>query len=254
MDLRFDDRSVLVTGGSKGIGAAVAIAFARAGANVAIHCHSGRDRAEALVETLTNEGLRAFSLVADLTDRAAAAQMVDATIERSGGLDVLVNNSGGMGRRVPVADADDELVAELFDLNFGSVFATCRAAIPVMRSQRRGSVINVSSIAARTGGAGNAVLYAAAKGAVATFTRGLAAEVVRDGIRVNALEPGLIDTDFHQDVTPVEDFKRMANANPMGRAGRPDDCAGAALFLAHDGAAGYITGQSIGVNGGQMMP
>jgi 3-oxoacyl-[acyl-carrier protein] reductase len=123
-----------------------------------------------------------------------------------------------------------------------------------MRAQGGGSVVNVSSVATRTGGGGNAVLYAATKGAVSTFTRGLAVELVDDGIRVNAIEPGLIDTAFHEKVTAPERFQRMAAGNPMGRAGRPEDCAGAVLFLAHDEAAAYITGQAIGMNGGQVMP
>jgi 3-oxoacyl-[acyl-carrier protein] reductase len=253
MDLQFEDRNVLVTGASSGIGAAIAEGFARAGARVGVHYHRGAESAEALVTRVREGGADAFVLQADLSEPGAAETLTADFLEECGTIDVLVNNAGAMLRRMPVADADDEHYGMTFELNFGSVFTMCRAVIPAMRGNGGGAIVNVSSVAARTGGGGNAVLYAAAKGAVATFSRGLAGELVGDGIRVNSLEPGLIDTGFHANVTAASDFERMASGVPMRRAGRPEDCVGAVLFLASDEAAGYITGQAIGVNGGLVM-
>lgn len=249
MEIRFDNARVLVTGGSKGIGAAVSEAFAEAGANVGVHYHSGREEAEQLVERLVSRGLRAFSLGADLTAERGPSDLVDEFVSLAGGIDVLINNAGGLVRRSPVEETDDQLFLDVMHLNFGSAFAMSRAVIPHLRAGAGGSIVNISSIAARTGGAGNAVVYAASKGALTTFSRGLAKEVVADRIRVNSVEPGLIDTAFHANTTPSA-FQGMASGVPMGRAGRPADLAGAVLFLASDVHAEYITGQSIGVNGG----
>ncbi|GAW47885.1 MULTISPECIES: SDR family NAD(P)-dependent oxidoreductase [unclassified Nocardioides] len=249
MDIRFTNSRVLVTGGGKGIGAAVAEAFAEAGATVGVHYHQGREDADQLVERLTARGLAAFSLGADLTADEAPSNLVKDFVKLAGGVDVLINNAGGLIRRSPVEDTDDALFRDVVQLNFGSAFAMTRAVIPYLRANGGGSIVNISSVAARTGGAGNAVVYAASKGALTTFSRGVAKEVVADGIRVNSVEPGLIDTAFHANTTPSA-FQTMASGVPMGRAGRPADLTGAVLFLASDVHAGYITGQSIGVNGG----
>jgi 3-oxoacyl-[acyl-carrier protein] reductase len=253
MDLRFDGKVILVTGASGGIGAAIVEAFAESGGTVIAHYRERRQETEALVDRLRADGRTVFALGADLADLGAAANLIEEVVERWGSIDVLVNNAGALLRRVPVADTDDVLYHRTFDVNFGSIFATCRAVIPAMRSAGRGCIVNVSSVAARSGGGGNAVIYAAAKGAVTTFTRGLANELAGQGIRVNALEPGLIDSTFHSEVTAPNDFVRMSAGVPMQRAGRSEECAGVVLFLASDYAS-YITGQSVGVNGGLSMP
>jgi 3-oxoacyl-[acyl-carrier protein] reductase len=128
-----------------------------------------------------------------------------------------------------------------------------RAAIPVFKAQKSGNIINVSSVAARFGGSGGSGLYASSKGFVMTYTRNLARELAGDGIRVNQVVPGLIATPFHEGITPPDVMKQLESTIPMKRAGQAEDCVGAFLFLASDALSGYVTGQSIDVNGGQLM-
>ena len=135
-----------------------------------------------------------------------------------------------------------------------SVFAPSRQAVPVMRRQGSGAIVNVTSLAARTGGGGGSVVYATAKAAVSTFTRGLARELAPEGIRVNAVAPGIITTPFHERHTSDALMKSMVGAVPMQRPGRPDECVGAVLFLASAAMSSYITGQIVEINGGQLTP
>jgi 3-oxoacyl-[acyl-carrier protein] reductase len=252
--LDFTDQVVLVTGAGSGIGAAVARGFAARGARVAVHHHRNRAGAERLVDAITADGGRAWPVAADLSDPAAAASLVDAVAESGGRLDVLVNNAGDLVRRTAVAALSDEDFRRIVDLNMTSVFAASRQAIPVMQRQGGGSIVNMTSVAARTGGAGGSVAYATAKGAVSTFTRGLAKELAPDGIRVNAVAPGVIATPFHERHTDERQLAAMVAGIPMGRVGTPDECVGAVLFLACPAMSGYVTGQVLEVNGGQLTP
>jgi 3-oxoacyl-[acyl-carrier protein] reductase len=140
------------------------------------------------------------------------------------------------------------------ELNMGTVFRACRRVVPSMVKQGNGAIVNISSIAARTGGGGRSVLYASAKAAVSTFTRGLAREVGRHGIRVNAVAPGVIDTPFHDRHSTPQRLEQIAAANPLGRIGTPQDCVGPVMFLASSTMGGYVTGQVIEVNGGALTP
>jgi 3-oxoacyl-[acyl-carrier protein] reductase len=142
----------------------------------------------------------------------------------------------------------------VIDLNVRSLVAACGAAVPVMRDAGRGNIVNVTSIAARHGGGPGSVLYASAKGFVSTFTRGLAKEVVKDGIRVNAVSPGVITTPFHERYSTPAMLETFKGTIPMARLGTAEECVGAFLFLASDAMSGYVTGQILEVNGGQYMP
>jgi 3-oxoacyl-[acyl-carrier protein] reductase len=155
---------------------------------------------------------------------------------------------------VPIVEVDDAFFDDVMNLNVRSLVAACSAAIPIMRKGGRGNIINVTSIAARHGGGNGAVMYASAKGFVSTFTHGLAKELVKDNIRVNAVSPGVITTPFHERYSTPAMLEAMRATVPMGRLGSADECAGAFLFLASDELSSYVTGQIVEVNGGQYMP
>ena len=247
-------RVVLVTGASTGIGAAAARAFAGVGCRVAIHYNASLNRAEEVAADVRFEGAEAFLVGGDLTTSQKAREVVEATVAHFGTIDVLVNNAGGLVRRVPIAEIDDAFFDAVMDLNVRSLVAACSAAVPHMRRAGRGNIINVTSIAARHGGGGGAVMYAAAKGFVSTFTHGLAKEVVKDNIRVNAVSPGVITTPFHERWSTPQMLESFRGTIPMGRLGTAEECSGAFLYLASDQLSGYVTGQILEVNGGQLMP
>ena len=246
-------KCVLITGASTGIGASAARAFGAAGAKVAGHYNASRDKADQVAADVRKAGGSAVLIGGELSKRGVAEEVVNTAATKLGALHVLINNAGSMIRRSNVEDADDDLLQQLFDLNVRSLVAASRAAIPHMRKAGGGSIINTTSIAARNGGAAGATLYAATKGFVSTFTRGLAKEVVKDKIRVNAVAPGVIATPFHERYTPEQVMAMLAATIPMG-VGESEDCDGAYLFLASERLSGYVTGQVIEVNGGQLMP
>lgn len=252
--LDFTDQVVLVTGAGSGIGAAAAVGFAEAGATVALHYHYNEDGARNTLNAVNVAGGTGSIHQGDLADPAAATALVDGVLAQHGRIDVLVNNAGDLVRRSPVTEIPDEEFHRILDVNLTSVFAMCRRVVPVLRGQGGGVIINVTSIAARNGGGGGSVVYATSKGAVSTFTRGLAKEVAADGIRVNAIAPGVIKTPFHDRHTSDEQLAGMLATIPMGRAGTPHECVGTLLYLASPAMSGYVTGQIIEVNGGQLMP
>jgi 3-oxoacyl-[acyl-carrier protein] reductase len=170
------------------------------------------------------------------------------------GLDGLINNAGGMLGRIPTTEMSGDHFDRVMDLNAKSVWEATVAAHSHLVAAGGGFIINTSSIAARNGGGGGAVIYAAAKAFVSSLTRGQAKEFVKDRIRVNAVAPGLIQTPFHDRYTSPEVMAAQRGTIPMGREGTPDECVGAFLFLASQTLSGYITGQVIEVNGGQLMP
>jgi 3-oxoacyl-[acyl-carrier protein] reductase len=245
-------RRVLITGASSGIGAAIAQGFGECGAAVAVHYSSNRANAERLVEEIRAQGGEALALQADLGIAGAGTVLTEAAIGAMGGIDVLVNNAGAALARVAVDQFDAALTQRILQLNQLSVIESVRVALPHFRRQRRGVVITTTSIAARNGGGFGVPLYASAKGAIEALSRSLARDEGQYGIRVNCVAPGYIDTPIHT-VTSPEQVQRYLDATPLARAGVPQDCVGVFLFLACERLSGFITGQTIGVNGGMHL-
>ncbi|MDG4766791.1 SDR family NAD(P)-dependent oxidoreductase [Solwaraspora sp. WMMD406] len=251
MNIDLAGRRALVTGAGHGIGAAIAVALARAGADVAVHHgHSAAPAAEvaAAIEAL---GRKTVVRQADLTRTSEVAALVEDATGFLGGLEILVCNAGGMVGRSPVADMTDEHFDQVVDLNLGSTFRTVRAAIPHLRAAgTAGRVITMSSLAAQNGGGAGSAVYAAAKAAVRGLTKGLAKELAVTGTTVNAVAPGFIGgTAFHDTFTPAQTQEAIIAGVPLGRGGRPEDVAGAVVWLASD-AASYITGATVDIDGG----
>lgn len=247
-------KAVLVTGSSTGIGAAVARGFGRQGMRVAVHGNANIEAAEQVAADVRAAGGTAVVLRADIRDRDACAQLVRDAHAALGALDVLVNNAGGVVDRSPIRDASDALFDQVLALNATSVFACSRAALPIMEAAGGGAIISTTSLAARNGGGGRSVLYAAAKGFVSSFTRGLAKEVARFNIRVNAVAPGVIDKPNKSWTTPSHQIDAALKMTPMRRQGTVEECVGAYLYLASGELSGFVTGQVIEVNGGLLMP
>lgn len=247
-------KAVLITGASTGIGAAAARAFGGLGSRVAIHYNASRAKAEEVAADVRAAGGEAVLVGGDITRGSQVDRIVGETLAAFGRIDVLINNAGGLVARTRIEDYTEDFLARVLALNVTHVALFMRAVIPVMRRQKAGNVINVTSVAARHGGGGGAVVYAGAKGFVSTATRGWAKELVGDGIRVNAVSPGVIATPFHDRYSTAEQLKAMQATIPMNRVGTPDECAGTFVYLASDTMSGYVTGQVIEVNGGQFMP
>jgi 3-oxoacyl-[acyl-carrier protein] reductase len=244
----------LVTGSSTGIGAAVAKAYAANGMRVVVHYKSSEAEANAVAAEIRAAGGEAHVLQADVSDSRQAVDLVDKAADKLGGLDVLVNNAGALVKRTPIAEIEDEFFDSVVDLNVRSVVMASKAALPHLKqSGGKASVINLSSIAARNGGGPGSSLYASSKAFVLNLTRGMAKEFVPFGIRVNGVSPGVIMTPFHERYSTAEQIEAMRRTVPMERVGTPQDNVGVFLFLASPAMSGYITGQTIEVNGGQYM-
>jgi len=246
-------KAVLVTGASTGIGAAVAIGFAQVGARVGVHYNASQDAAEGVAKEIRKVGGEAFLVRGDFSKSTDVRRVVAETIDHFGGLDGLINNAGGMVARQAWADASDDHYDAVMNLNARSVVAASQAAIQQLLKSR-GFIINTTSVAARHGGGGGAGMYASSKAFVSNVTRGMAKEFATKGVRVNAVAPGIALTPFHERYSTEAQLAAMVATIPMGRASSSDENVGAYLFLASTALAGYITGQIIEVNGGQLMP
>jgi len=246
----------LVTGASRGIGAAAARGLGACRAKVAVHYRTGRAQAEQVAADIERSGGAALLLQGDIADPGTVDRLVAETVSGFGRLDVLINNAADQISRVDIAEVPDELFDRHVAVNIRPIFAACRAAVRQFRRQEggRGNIINVSSVAARTGGGGGSYIYAGAKAFVSTFSRSLAKEVASQGIRVNVVAPGVIATDMQDRVSTPEQVRAAVNQIPMRRVGEADDCTGAFLYLCADKLSGYVTGQVIEVNGGLLMP
>ncbi|SMX31058.1 SDR family NAD(P)-dependent oxidoreductase [Actibacterium lipolyticum] len=246
--MRFKGQTAIVTGGGRDIGAACAIKLASEGANVAINYFSSAAGAEKVVAHIKGQGGNAIAVQGDLNDPEQVTNLVQTTVDTFGGLHVLVNNSGGLVARKSVREMDLEHWQKVMDLNLTSVFLMVKAALAHMET---GAIVNLASQAGRDGGGPGAAAYATSKGAVMTFTRGLAKELGPD-IRVNALCPGMVDTDFHNIFTPDQARRGFEAAAPVKRQGTPEDIANAVAFLASDDS-GFMTGVNVDINGGMLF-
>lgn len=247
MEINLRGKSAVVTGGGIGIGRAIALALADCGADVAITYLSHADEAK-LTSQNSAKTVRHYQL--DATDSIQVDKVFAQIAEGFGGrIDILVNNAGHMVGRVPIANMSDEHWRKVIDVNMTSTFYCSRAAIPYM-NRGWGRIINMSSLAGRDGGGAGAAAYAAAKAGVIAFTRGLAKELASKSVAVNAVAPGLIlGTPFHATFTKPEAQQAAISKIPLGHAGKPDDVAGAVIYLASDLAA-FVTGEVIEINGG----
>jgi 3-oxoacyl-[acyl-carrier protein] reductase len=245
MDMK--GKSVLVTGGASGIGQAIVLGFAARGANVAL-THITSDPAETLAKARTFGG-KCIALHADLRKEAEVESVFAKVISAQGGLDVLVANTGGLIQRSRAVEMSLALWEEVMAVNLTSTFLCCRAALRHMEPKKSGNIILISSLAGHNGGGPGATHYGASKGAMITYTRGLAKEVGPLGIRVNGIAPGLIATRFHDKFNTPEGRTGVVAMTPLRREGTSEDVAGAAMFLASDQAA-FLAGETIEVNGG----
>lgn len=245
-------KRAFVTGSSTGIGAAVVRELARLGVSVAVHGNKNAEAAEAIAAEIRAAGGRAVVVIGDVGKSGEAARIVAEAVEGLGGLDILINNAGAILERVTNAGFDEAMYEKVYSLNVRSVLAVTKAAYPHLKAAGGGSIINTGSIAGRFGGFMGSTVYASAKAAVHSITRNAAREFAEDKIRVNVVAPGFIITPFH-DKTPESVRQAAAAQIPMKRLGTAEDCVGAYVFLASNSMSGYITGQIIDVNGGQLM-
>ena len=240
-------QTALVTGGGRGIGKAIALALAEAGAEVVVNYSSSAAAAEAVVETITTSGGQAYAVQANVAIEDEVDGLIKTVLERSGRLDVLVNNAGitrdGLLMRMKTPDWQS-----VIDLNLTGVFLCSRAVARPMLKQKSGRIINITSVVGLMGNAGQAN-YAAAKAGVIGLTRSTAKELASRGITVNAVAPGFIATDMTKDL----DADAILKDIPLGQFGTQEQVAGAVRFLAADPAAAYITGQVLQVDGGMVM-
>jgi 3-oxoacyl-[acyl-carrier protein] reductase len=250
LDLTIQGKTALVTGGNIGIGRAVSLSLARCGADVALTYYAHRSHGEQTVAAIEQMGRHAIAFQLDATNSEQVNTVVAQAAQSLGGhIDILMNNAGHLVGRSAIADMTDDHWFKTINVNLTSAFFCTRAVLPFMNTGW-GRIINMSSLAAHSGGGNGATAYAASKGAIIAFTRGLCKEVADRGITVNAVAPGLIlETPFHETFTTDAGIKGAINSTPLKRGGTPDDVANAVLYLATE-LGSFLTGEIIEINGG----
>ncbi|NQZ31449.1 MAG: SDR family oxidoreductase [Oceanospirillaceae bacterium] len=242
-------KTAIVTGGGRDIGRACVLALAESGMNVAINYHSSSEGADSAVAEIIAKGGNAFALQGDMTNPEDVNALISTTLERFSSIDSLVHVTGGLVARKSLAEIDLAHLKKVMDLNFTSFFLATQACVPHMKPGS--SIVALASQAARDGGGPGAGIYAASKGAVSTYTRGLAKELGPD-IRVNSVCPGMIDTDFHNTFTKDAVRTHVAGITPLKREGSSEEVANLVAFLATDKAS-FMTGNNIDINGGLLF-
>ena len=241
------DKVAIVTGASRGIGKAAALALASQGAKIAVNYARSSDAAEATVQEITSAGIEAIAVQADVSKSEEVDNLIKTTLDKFGRVDVLVNNAG-ITKDTLLLRMKPEQWQAVIDLNLTGVFLCTKAVSKTMLKQRSGRIINIASVAGQMGNPGQAN-YSAAKAGVIGFTKTVAKELANRSITVNAVAPGFIATDMTDDLKS----DKIIEFIPLGRYGKPEEVAGTIRFLASDPAAAYITGQVFNVDGGMVM-
>lgn len=247
---RLRGKTAIVTGSSYGIGRGIAIFFAQEGANVVVNYSKSEEKAQQVVSEIIEEGLTAIAVKADVSRSDEVKKLIDTCVRSYGRLDILVNNAGILPFG-SIEEITDDILDRVFKVNFYGTFYCCREAVPIMKKQKYGKIVNISSIAGQRGDHTTAACYGSSKGAMSVLTKSLARQLGPFGINVNAVAP-------HAIITPMMDYwgedkrNEMMEKIPIQRLGTPRDVAVAVLFLVSD-EADFITGQIINVNGGYLM-
>jgi NAD(P)-dependent dehydrogenase (short-subunit alcohol dehydrogenase family) len=253
MKSEFAGKTALVTGASRGIGAATAITLAKNGVSrVVLHYNGYKQGAEETKAAVEAAGATADIIGGDLSTPAGIRAFTASLKTVAPKVDILINNAGHLVKRAKLTEMTEETYDQVMDLNVKSVWFVSQAVVPHMIEQKSGIIINLSSIAARNGGGPGATIYAAAKAAVATITKGMAKELAPQGIRVNAVSPGTVDNYFHEKYSSRQMLDSMLAMTPAGRLGTNEEIADTILFLCSE-ASRYTYGQTIEINGGMYM-
>ncbi len=248
---KFQGKTAIVTGGSRDIGRAISVKLASEGANVVVNYCNNKDDGDATIAEIESAGGKAILVKGDMTKQADVANLVDQARSSFGGsIDIVVNVTGGLVERKTLDEMDEEFFNYVMQLNTTSTFLVTKATVPYM--PEGSAIVNLASQAGRDGGGPGASAYATSKGAVMTFTRGMAKELGPKGIRVNSLCPGMIATTFHDKFTKDAVRENVANSTPLRRQGRAEETADAVAYLASDEAS-FITGTNIDINGGLLF-
>lgn len=253
MSMSLAGQLALVTGGSGGIGSAIAMGLSSRGAIVAVHYLQNKKSAEETVRAIHEAGGQAAAFHGDLAKLDQIDSLVNQVQSAFGtSIDILVNNAGQMSQRASITELTEDYYTQMMDVNFKSCVFLSKAVLPAMLEKRRGNIINIASLAAHSGGGAGVTIYAAAKGAMLTFTKNIAKEYAGKGIRVNAISPGVIANTSNDRFKTDEIRKSIIAGIPLQREGLPEDVANGVLFLASE-LSSFVTGETLEINGGMYM-
>lgn len=247
---KLKNKNVLITAGAQGIGEAITRHFIACGANVAIHYFSSAATADELVAFAQSKNIKAVSIKGDLTREEDTQIVIEKTVEALGSIDILINNAGSLVARKLLGEMETDFWNKVMDINMTSMMMVTRAAAPHLVKNENSSIVNLASLAGRKGGHAGSLVYSTSKGAILTFTRALSSELGPEGVRINAVAPGLIlGTSFHNTHTTKASAEKTIEGIPIQRPGNADDVARAVIYLASE-YDGFITGATLDINGG----